>query len=159
VSERLTIGELARRAHTTTKTVRYYERIGLLPLAERGDNSYRYYGEGQVHQLRFIRRAQRLGLTLAEIAQLIGLARDARCNDLRTELDTLFTRKIRDYELKIAALKTLQRRLQPEGDACACRAFVPDCGCLPAGETGDTDEHDGTDSAPDAGERDDLAVA
>jgi len=132
VDGRLTIGELARRAHTTAKTIRYYERIGLLPPAERGDNLYRYYGESQVHQLRFIRRAQRLGLTLAEIEHLMGLARDVRCNDLRTTLDDFFTRKIREYELKIAALQTLQRKLQPEGDACDCQAFVPDCACLPA---------------------------
>ncbi len=127
----LTIGDLAQLAYTTTKTVRYYERIGLLPSAERGENGYRYYDESQVHQLRFIRRAQRLGLTLTEIGQLMGMARHARCNELRTKLDDLFTHKIREYELKIAALRTLQSKLQPEEDACACRAFVPDCGCLP----------------------------
>lgn len=128
---RLTVGDLAQLAHTTTKTVRYYERIGLLPSAERGENGYRYYVESQVHQLRFIRRAQRLGLTLAEIGQLMGMARHARCNELRAKLDDLFAHKIREYELKIAALRTLQSKLQPEEDACACRSFVPDCGCLP----------------------------
>ncbi len=128
---RLTVGDLAEQAHTTTKTVRYYERIGLLPSAQRGENGYRYYGESQVHQLRFIRRAQRLGLTLAEIGQLMDMARHSRCNDLRTKLDDLFARKIRDHELKIAALQTLQSKLQPEEEACACQAFVPDCGCLP----------------------------
>lgn len=129
---RLTVGDLAEQAQTTAKTVRYYERIGLLPAAERGENGYRYYGESQVHQLRFIRRAQRLGLTLDEIGQLMGMARHAQCNELRLKLDDFFAHKIRDYELKIAALKTLQSKLQPEEDVCACRAFVPDCGCLPA---------------------------
>ena len=128
----LTIGELARQTGTTPKTIRYYERIGLLPSPERGSNQYRYYPPEQIHQLRFIRRAQSLGLTLAEIGQLIGLAREIRCNELRATLDEMFARKIRDYELKIAALRTLQRNLQPEGHDCACRAFVPDCGCLPS---------------------------
>lgn len=133
MDQQLTIGELARRSGTTTKTIRYYESIGLLQPAKRGDNSYRYYGEGQVQQLRFIRRAQGLGLTLAEIGELMELAREIRCNELRTALDELFARKIREYELKIAALKTLQRNLQPEEHACACQAFVPDCDCLPSG--------------------------
>lgn len=99
---------------------------------EHGDNRYRYYHEAQVLQLRFIRRAQALGLTLAEIGQLMDLAREVRCNELRTALDELFKRKIRDHELKIAALKTLRRSMQPEEHACACQAFVPDCACLPS---------------------------
>ena len=126
------IGELAARAGTTTKAVRYYERLGLLRTAERGANSYRYYDEAHLLQLRFIRRTQRLGLTLAEIGQLMDLARQVRCNDLRAALDELFARKIRDHELKIAALKTLRRELQPEEGTCTCQAFVPDCECLPS---------------------------
>ena len=135
MDQRLTIGELARQGGTTTKTIRYYERIGLLLPSEHGDNRYRYYDAAQVLQLRFIRRAQALGLTLAEIGQLMELAREVRCNELRAALDDLFARKIREHELKIAALKTLQRSLQPEDHACACQAFVPDCACLPQVDT------------------------
>jgi DNA-binding transcriptional MerR regulator len=125
------IGELASLAGTTPKAVRYYERLGLLRAATRGDNLYRYYEDTHLHQLRFIRRAQRLGLTLAEIGELMELARQARCNELRSTLDELFARKIRDYELRITALKTLRQEIQPEGDSCACQSFVPDCDCLP----------------------------
>jgi MerR family transcriptional regulator, copper efflux regulator len=128
----MTIGELARRAGTTAKTVRHYEQLGLLRPAARGENRYRYYDEGHVQQLRFIRRAQRLGLTLAEIGQLMDLARQARCNELRAALDDLFERRIREYELKASALRTLQRELRPEAGDCACRSFVPDCECLPS---------------------------
>ena len=131
----LTIGDLARRAGTTTKAVRHYEALGLLRAASRGENRYRYYDESQLQQLRFIRRAQRLGLTLSEIGQLMELAGQARCNELRSALDELFARKIREYELKIAALNTLRRELQPEENGCACRSFVPDCDCLPSGHT------------------------
>ncbi len=126
------IGELASLAGTTTKAVRYYERLGLLCSPIRGGNRYRYYEESHLHQLRFIRRAQRLGLSLGEIGQLMDLARQARCNDLRTMLDELFARKIRDYELKVAALKTLRQEIQPEDGVCACHSFVPDCDCLPS---------------------------
>ena len=131
MDRRLTIGELAKQVGTTTKAIRYYESIGLLLPAGQGDNRYRYYDEAQVLQLRFIRRAQGLGLTLSEIGQLISLAREVRCNELRSALDDLFACKIRDYELKIAALRTLQRNLEPEEHACTCRAFMPDCACLP----------------------------
>src|SRR5262249_3307424 len=133
MNQSLTIGDLAKLSGTTAKTIRYYERIGLIQPAKRGDNNYRYYGESQVQQLRFIRRTQALGLTLGEIGQLMDLAREIRCNELRAALDGLFAHKIREYELKIAALKTLQRGLQPEEHACACQAFVPDCDCLPVG--------------------------
>ncbi|MFN8482257.1 MAG: MerR family transcriptional regulator [Anaerolineae bacterium] len=132
MTDKLTVGDLARLTHTTPKTVRYYESIGLVIPEARGGNGYRYYNDTHVQQLRFIRRAQGLGLTLAEIGQLMELARDARCNDLRSSLDTLFTQKIREYELKIAALQTLKKAIQPEEGACVCQAFVPDCSCLPS---------------------------
>ena len=131
MDKQLTIGQLAKLSGTTTKTIRYYERIGLIQPAERGGNSYRYYTESQVQQLRFIRRTQALGLTLAEIGRLMDLAREVRCNELRAALDELFVRKIREYELKIAALKTIRGGLEPEEHACACQAFMPDCACLP----------------------------
>lgn len=134
MNEQLTIGKLARQAGVTTKTVRYYEKIGLLEPATRGDNSYRYYDENHVYQLKFIRRAQKLGLTLAEIGNLMDMARDVRCNELRSTLDDIFARKIREFQLKITALKTFRQHLQAEEGACVCQTFVPDCGCLPEPE-------------------------
>ncbi|MHB1416274.1 MAG: MerR family transcriptional regulator [Chloroflexota bacterium] len=129
--EPLTIGALAKLAGATPKAVRHYERLGLLQPASRGDNRYRYYGEAHVQQLRFIRRTQRLGLTLTEIGRLMDLARQARCNELRAALDQLLAQKIRGLELKIAVLSNLRRELHPEEAGCACRSFVPDCDCLP----------------------------
>jgi DNA-binding transcriptional MerR regulator len=132
VTRALTIGELAKLVGATPKAIRHYEGLGLIQPAERGDNRYRYYAEASVQQLRFIRRTQRLGLTLAEIARLMEFARHAQCNELRGALDDLLGQKIRAYELKIVALKTLQRELQPEEGSCACQSFVPDCDCLPS---------------------------
>ncbi|GAC1638149.1 MAG: Cu(I)-responsive transcriptional regulator [Herpetosiphon sp.] len=128
----LTIGQLAKQTGTTTKTIRYYETLGLLVPTVHAENRYRYYEESHVPQLRFIRRAQKLGLTLSEISQLMSMAREARCNELRTALDDMFARKIREHELQIAALRTLQRNMQPEVSPCACQSFVPNCSCLPA---------------------------
>lgn len=65
------ISELARMTGQSTETIRYYERIGLLPAAERLANNYRIYGDVHVRQLDFIRRCRTLGLGLEEIRMLM----------------------------------------------------------------------------------------
>lgn len=67
------IGELARQAEVTPKTIRYYESIGLLDEPPRTSAGYRTYGDDAVERLRFIRDAQASGLTLAEIASVLEL--------------------------------------------------------------------------------------
>jgi len=67
------IGELASRASVGTKTIRYYEEIGLMPEPERAPNGYREFDEHAVGRLRFIRDAQATGLTLMEIASILDL--------------------------------------------------------------------------------------
>lgn len=67
------IGELADRTGTTTKTIRYYEQIGLLPEPDRDINDYRNYSDEAVDRLEFIRGAQATGLTLTEIASILDL--------------------------------------------------------------------------------------
>src|SRR5690606_3345496 len=71
--ERMRIGELARSAGVNVQTVRYYERRGLLPAASRLESGYREYTTASLDRLRFIRRAQELGFTLAEIDELLSL--------------------------------------------------------------------------------------
>ncbi len=72
----LTTGALAARAGFTTKAIRYYERIGLLPAPPRRPSGYRAYGEGDLARLDFIAKAKRLGLSLEEIRDVLAL-RDA----------------------------------------------------------------------------------
>ncbi|MCB2224504.1 MAG: heavy metal-responsive transcriptional regulator [Actinobacteria bacterium] len=67
------IGELAALTSVPTKTIRYYEGIGVLPPAERGPNGYRTYDTDDVERLRFIKDAQATGLTLDEIATVLRL--------------------------------------------------------------------------------------
>jgi DNA-binding transcriptional MerR regulator len=67
------IGELADLTGTTTKTIRYYESIGLLAEPGRTASGYREYGEGAVERLRFVREAQASGLTLTEIKSVLEL--------------------------------------------------------------------------------------
>lgn len=67
------IGELSKRTGVTTKTIRYYEEIGLLPPPDRADNGYREFAEEAVERLGFIRDAQASGLSLGEIASILDL--------------------------------------------------------------------------------------
>ena len=66
------IGQLARRLDLNTQTIRYYERIGLLPEPERTESGYRAYGEGDERRLRFIKNARSAGLTLDEIKEVLA---------------------------------------------------------------------------------------
>ncbi len=67
------IGEVAAATGVTTKTIRYYEDIGLLPEPERSPNGYRSYGSDTVERLLFVRDAQATGLSLTEIASILEL--------------------------------------------------------------------------------------
>lgn len=97
----LKIGQLARRSGVTAKAIRFYERKGLLPAAPRAANRYRLYGEDTAETLRFIKQATGLGLTLAEIKDILVIREGGRppCTHVRqllrdkaTELD----RKLKD---------------------------------------------------------------
>ncbi len=67
------IGELAELVHVSTKTIRYYESIGLLAEPSRSDSGYRQYDEAAGERLGFIRDAQATGLSLAEISSVLEL--------------------------------------------------------------------------------------
>ena len=67
------IGELAERASTSVKTIRYYDRIGVLRPDERSESGYRLCGEDALDRYRFVRAAQAVGLRLGEIREIIAL--------------------------------------------------------------------------------------
>jgi DNA-binding transcriptional MerR regulator len=66
------IGELAERAGVTTRAIRHYEGIGVLPAARRSESGYRLYGEDALARLAFVRAAQAVGLTLGEIRGVVA---------------------------------------------------------------------------------------
>lgn len=74
----MNIGEAASRSGVTAKMIRYYEEIGLIKAARRGENGYRNYLEQDVHRLRFVRRARELGFSIARIRDLLRLWSDRR---------------------------------------------------------------------------------
>ena len=97
-SEIIAIGELSRRTRCNIETIRYYERIGLLPEAARRGR-YRSFGPADVARLHFVRRARELGFTLDEVRTLLGIAtaNDISCDDAR-EIATLhLTLRVADF--------------------------------------------------------------
>ncbi len=103
------IGELATSAGVPTKTIRYYEDIGVLPSAERSPNGYRIYGDEAVDRLRFIRDAQATGLTLNEIASVLELR--GRGESTCKHVLHLLERHLDELEDRIAALEKTRRDL------------------------------------------------
>lgn len=103
------IGELATTCSVPTQTIRYYERRGLLPPAERAANRYRSYDESAADRIRFIQRAQAAGLTLAEIAGVIQVRSDgtAPCS----HVDGLLNDKLADVDARIDELQQLRGEL------------------------------------------------
>ena len=100
------IGELAAQCSVPTQTIRYYERRGLLPQADRCRNGYRAYDPSAVDRIRFIQRAQAAGLTLAEITGVIQVRSDgtAPCE----HVDGLLQDKLVDVNDRIHELQQLK---------------------------------------------------
>lgn len=111
-----TIGQLARSAGTKIETVRYYEKIGLLPEPHRTAGNYRSYAHEHLQRLNFIRRARELGFSTADIRELLKLASHAKqpCG----EVDQLVARHLAITEQKIEALMRLRRELRDTLASC-----------------------------------------
>ena len=103
------IGELADRVGVNPKTVRYYEGIGLLPRPDRLPSGYRDYTDDDVDRLGFIRTAQRLGLSLSEISEILAFRERAErpCDYVLGVLD----RQVADLDRRMGEMADLRREL------------------------------------------------
>jgi MerR family mercuric resistance operon transcriptional regulator len=109
------IGDLSRRSGCNIETIRYYERIGLLPKpARRG--RYRQYAHGDAARLSFIRRARELGFTLEEVRTLLDLA--GRGPDACAQVRELSARHLGDVRRRIADLRRMEQVLASTVKAC-----------------------------------------
>ena len=108
----LTIGELAGKLQLNPKTIRYYEDVGLLPAPRRTDSGYRLYSRYEIERLRLIKRAKILGLSLAEIRELVAYAIDGRCNVMEDRLFSLVKTKLEEVDQKIEELVTFRDNLR-----------------------------------------------
>ncbi len=111
------IGELAQRTGLTTKTVRYYEQIGLMQEPDRHANGYRDYGDDAIERLHFIRDAQAAGLTLAETGEIVGMkaAGQSTCAHTRD----LLARHLADVDAQIDRLLATRNELRAMAERAA----------------------------------------
>jgi MerR family mercuric resistance operon transcriptional regulator len=113
----IAIGELSRRTECNIETIRYYERIGLLPQPHRQGGRFRRYDADDVARLRFIRRARQLGFTLDEVRALMRLAH-TNGDQVRAEARSLAAAHVAEIRAKITDLQAMERVLS---DAiCEC---------------------------------------
>ena len=110
------IGELARATGTKAETIRYYEREGILPAADRTDSNYRDYSSDHLATLAFVRRARELGFSMAQVRELLALSDhdDKPCEDV----DRLVEQQLGDVERKIADLSLLRDELTDMARSC-----------------------------------------
>jgi|SRR5215472_13226839 len=114
----IAIGELSQRTGCNIETIRYYERIGLLPQPQRSAGRYRRYDTDDVARLRFVRRARQLGFTLDDIRALLRLA-GSKGRHVRAEARELATAHLLDVRAKIADLQAMERTLADAISECS----------------------------------------
>jgi DNA-binding transcriptional MerR regulator len=104
------IGEVAKATGLSIDTIRYYEKEGLLTHSGRTEGGFRLFGPSQIDSLKFIRNAQELGFSLAEIRELLILQREhiPACSHVKELLE----RKLDNVQQKIEELQTLERTLK-----------------------------------------------
>lgn len=122
----MTVSEVARRSGAAPDTIRYYTRIGLLPEPPRSDAGYRLFDVGVLDRLAFIKRAQRLGLRLEEIHELLRVRDEGGCpcgstqRMLEQRLDELDRQMATLAELRDDVADMLGHMPTPNGDARGC---------------------------------------
>jgi len=136
----LRVGELADAVGVAPDTVRYYERAGLLPPPARTPAGYRAYDAGAVDRLRFIQGAQRLGLRLRDIADLLAIRDTGVCPCEPAE--QLLRRRMAELDAEMARLVALRAEMAAMADAlpsAECPPPTPGTWCPPTPEGGDCD--------------------
>ncbi len=103
------VGELAKRLGVNTQTIRYYERIGLLPEPKRTEAGYRLYGEEDERRLRFVKNARDAGLALGEVKEV--LAFHERGEPPCEYVTETIARRAEEVERQIAELKVFKLEL------------------------------------------------
>ena len=125
----LSISELAKSAGVTSKTLRHWERLGLLPKAMRTHNGYRVFDPKVVPYINFIQKSKTVGLTLSEAKRVLELARKGKnpCPEVVKWIDG----KAAQVEEQIGSLKALQKRLKEFRHICSSTSVLT---CFRPGE-------------------------
>ena len=129
VAEGLSIGSLSQQSGVNIETIRYYEKIGVMPKPGRSAGGYRVYGPEHVKRLHFVRRGRELGFTLDEVRGLLRLV-DGHSYTC-AEVHALTVGHLEDIRQKIADLKRLERVMSDMASSCT-RDQIPECPVIDA---------------------------
>ena len=110
----LQIGEVAKRASVSIDTIRYYEKVKLLPRPARSSGGFRLFASEHIERVRFIKQAQELGLSLEEIRGLLATGGAEECRRVRD----LLKRKLSELDERLKAMKDFRRVLTRHLSAC-----------------------------------------
>jgi MerR family mercuric resistance operon transcriptional regulator len=123
-----TIGRLAAAAGVNVETVRYYQRIKLMPVPKKASGGIRRYGPAELARLKFIKTAQGLGFTLEEIAELVKLDEGTHCK----EAHAIAVRKRAAVRQRIADLARIEAQLSALIERCAVGRGTVSCPLIAA---------------------------
>lgn len=134
LADYLTIGGVAGSLHLNPRTLRFYDRIGLLSPSVRSEGGYRLYLPQDIERLRFIIRAKTLGLSLEEIRSVLSLADEGLCSSARQRVGEMLARKIQEIDDRVREMQQLREefarfRKHVDEDDLPVRPY-PDCSCL-----------------------------
>ncbi|MGH9614267.1 MAG: MerR family transcriptional regulator, partial [Bryobacteraceae bacterium] len=126
----LSIGTLARAAGVKVVTIRFYERIRLMPEPPRTEGNYRAYGQEHLHRLRFVRRCRDLGFTIDQIRELLRFSSQVKSDC--SGIDRITAKHLEDIERKVADLKRLAAELRRINSQCRASGPIAECRILEA---------------------------
>ncbi|MGP0628808.1 MerR family transcriptional regulator [Nitrospina sp. 32_T5] len=124
MTDSMTIGGLSRQTECNIETIRYYEKVGMLPKPRRTEGGHRVYNETHARRLQFIRRARALGFSLKDVRRLLTLSegRKKSCGKVKTLAET----HLEDIQSRIRDLKAMEKVLKQLVNQCTGR-IAPDC--------------------------------
>jgi Hg(II)-responsive transcriptional regulator len=122
--EQLKVGEIAKKIGVNVETLRFYEKIKIMPQPKRMESRYRIYDELDLKRLLFIKRAKELGFTLKEIKELLNIKIEstATCGDVKH----LAEHKLTDIEERIKDLKSIKNVIVKLVNQCVCEELSTD---------------------------------
>ncbi|MDA1024144.1 MAG: Cu(I)-responsive transcriptional regulator [Proteobacteria bacterium] len=123
----MNIGDAATESGVPAKTIRYYESIGLIPPATRAENGYRHYTDFDIETLKFIQQSRRLGFSVKDVGDLLGLWQDK--NRSSADVKKMALRHISEVENRIAELQSIRGTLLDLTKKCH-GDHRPDCPIL-----------------------------
>jgi len=124
----LTIGALSAQTHCSVPTIRYYEKIGLLPIPDRASNGHRYYRDADLKRLTFIKRCRDFGFSIDQVRELVDLFDDG--DRACTEVRDMAQARLDEVRAKLADMRQLEASLSTfvvSCDAACGGGLTKDC--------------------------------